>query len=239
MTALFELQRDFMAAVRGQREAGPLAPYRRQALASWRHALAAAYPVVERLVGPAFFAEAADRHAERHPSASGDLHEYGRHFAAFLAGYPHAAGLPYLPDVARLEWALHEAAFAAEAAPLDFARLATLDHPGRDAVVLEWHPAVRILASGHPIVALWEANQPGCDGVPARTEGEDRVLVSRAAGEARPHVLDADAWRCAVAIEAATPLAGMVDALGDAAPRLPEILTRFAAAGALAGFRLP
>ena len=167
MTPLAARQRDFLAAVRGERDPGALAIYREQALAGWRHALAAAYPVVERLVGPAFFGEAADRHADAHPSASGDLHEYGREFARFLASYPFAASLPYLPDVARLEWAVHEAGFASDAPSFDIAALAAVETARQPELVLAFAPATRLLQSAHPVVALWEANQPGEDGTPA------------------------------------------------------------------------
>ena len=44
-----------------------------------------------------------------HASTSGDLNVYGDEFGEFLADYPHAANLPYLADVARLEWAIDEA----------------------------------------------------------------------------------------------------------------------------------
>ena len=235
--SLATLQRDFMAALRAPGGAGAIDIYRRQVRAGWCAALDATYPVVARLVGPAFFAEAADRYAERHPSSSGDLHEYGRHFAAFLAAYPHAASLAYLPGVARLEWALHEAAFAADAPPFDFARLATLDPATHESVVLRLHPAARLMEPAQPILAIWEANQPGRDGTPDADDGLALgVLVARTSGRPVPQALDADEWRCATAIAARASLGALADELGDAAPRLPAILARFADAGALGGF---
>jgi hypothetical protein len=86
-----------------------IAIYRRTVFANYRNALAATYPVVKRLVGAPFFNTAVDSYVHAHPSASGDLNVYGDAFGDFLAAYPHAANLPYLPDVARLEWAIDEA----------------------------------------------------------------------------------------------------------------------------------
>src|SRR5262249_36772420 len=83
-----------------------LSVYRRNVLANQHDALAATYPVVRRLVGDAFFRESATRYALAHPSDSGDLHRFGAHLAAFLAAYAPARELSYLPDVARLEWAV-------------------------------------------------------------------------------------------------------------------------------------
>ena len=50
-----------------------------------------------------------------HPSRSGDLNDYGEDFADFLADYPHARELSYLPDVARLEWLVQIVYYAADA----------------------------------------------------------------------------------------------------------------------------
>ena len=61
-----------------------------------------------------FFNAAVDAYVRACPSTSGDLNVYGDAFGEFLAGYPPAADLPYLPDVARLEWAVDEAGRAAD-----------------------------------------------------------------------------------------------------------------------------
>ena len=117
MSPLAQRQGDFLAAIRGTQPLPPsLACYRDQLFAGWHAALADSYPVVARLVGPAYFAEAARAYAGAFPSASGDLPAYGARFAEFLAGYPHADPLPWRPGMARLEWAVHEAGFAADAA---------------------------------------------------------------------------------------------------------------------------
>src|SRR5438552_287340 len=125
MRSLASIQREFMAAVFGE---GPVAPridvYRRNAMANLHGALAATYPVVERLVGVAFFREAARQFALATSSMSGDLHDYGGSFGEFLRDYPHATALSYLPDVARLEWACHECYHAADGPAFDFATLA-------------------------------------------------------------------------------------------------------------------
>src|SRR2546423_667622 len=101
VSSLAARQREALAAIFGERE--PVPPwdvYRRNVLANLRGALAATYPVVARLVGSAFFDEAARRYALACPSASGDLNDYGASFADFLERYEQARSLAYLPDVA-------------------------------------------------------------------------------------------------------------------------------------------
>src|SRR4029077_8861696 len=155
--ALAEIQRDFLDTVYGEAPlTGRAAIYRRNVLANLRGALAAAYPVVRRLVGDAFFDEAADRYARAHPSASGDLHRHGEAFAAFLERYAPARDLDYLPDVARLEWIIAQAFHAADARVFDFAALAALPEVERGRIRLDLQPPARLIESPHPILSIWE-----------------------------------------------------------------------------------
>jgi hypothetical protein len=151
--------------------------YHRSARANRSGALAAAYPVVRRLVGPAFFDEAAARHGEAYPSRSGDLNLYGADFPAFLEAYPHARGLPYLADVARLEWAVHESRRSPRGTALDYAALGTVPPAELAGIHIRPRPSVRLVASPHPVLAIWEANQPHRDGTPERTQGPERVVA--------------------------------------------------------------
>jgi putative DNA-binding protein len=240
MSALASLQRAFYAELAGD---GPctegMEAYRRGMRESHHGALAAAYPVVRRLVGEAFFREAAARHDEAHPSASGDLHEYGAHFAPFLARYRFAASEPYLPDVARLEWALHECEYAADVPPLDFAALARLPAEAHAALRFELHPALRLVASDHPVLALWEANRPGRDGTPQR-HGPERVLVARIEGTARARAVDEAEWRFLESLARGESLAEAYDCLGEEPPEsIGTWLACYARDGIVSAFRSP
>lgn len=235
MSALGTVQHEFVAALfaPGEPTDAGVAVYRRNVLANLAGALASTYPVVRRLVGEAFFDEAARRHALAVPSKSGDLNRYGATFAEFLAKYGPARELDYLPDVARLEWALHQSDQAADAPTADLAALARVAPGDEGSVRLSLHPAVRLVASQHPILAIWEANQPGRDGAPDRELVAERVLVRRGAQGAVAGLLDAAGWKLLVAFEAGASLDEAVDALGDEAHRLPQLLSRFAAANVL------
>jgi len=235
MSALAALQRDFVARLfAADAPQDPRARlYRDNALATLSGALAATYPVVRRLVGDAFFGEAARRHALAVPSRSGDLNAYGATFAQFLAAYPPARALEYLPDVARLEWALHECAQAADAPPLDTAALARVASGREGELRLALHPAVRFVSSAHPVLAIWEANQPGRDGTPDREPAAERVLVHRGAEGARAACIDAATADLVQALARGTTLDAACDALGAEAARLPQLLARLAGMGIL------
>jgi len=172
-----ELERDFAAALLGGSEesvvaeiqgdgldpAARIAIYRHHVFTTLTEALEATYPVVVRLVDRRFFAYAADQYIRRHPPAGPCLFEYGEALADFLATFPASRHLAYLPDVARLEWALNGALHAEDVVTFDPQWLAAFppDEIGR--VRLRLHPSVSLLQSSWPIDRIWRVNQPGAD----------------------------------------------------------------------------
>jgi hypothetical protein len=188
-------------------------------------------------VGAAFFREAAGRFARAAPSASGDLGDFGAGFADFLAGYEHAAALDYLADVARLEWAVHEAHRAADAPGCDFDAFARVPAETHDAFRFRFHPAARWLRSAHAVVALWEANQPGRDGTPARGTGPDHAMVVRGDDGVRVELLPAADWDFLAALARGATLGEACALLADA--DLGRALARLSAPGVLCGFEAP
>src|SRR6266545_6393061 len=81
------------------------AVYRNNVLAGLTSALAARFPVVQRLVGNEFFRDMARVYVTVEPPRSPLLMHYGETFAAFIDGFEPAAPIPYLGDIARLEMA--------------------------------------------------------------------------------------------------------------------------------------
>ncbi|MGE0699817.1 MAG: DUF2063 domain-containing protein [Hyphomicrobiaceae bacterium] len=147
-----------IVAASGAQRAKRFNVYRNNVFASLAAALAARFPVVERLVGPEFFAATALAFARRHPPRSPVLAMYGGAFADFLATFEPAGELHYLPDVARLEWARNLAYHAADAPALDIAALAAVAPDETASVRLVPHPAARLVTSPYPIVSIWATN---------------------------------------------------------------------------------
>ena len=98
-----------VASMAGPSRERRIGVYRNNVKASLVAALVGAFPVVQRLVGEEFFEAAAFVFVEHHPPRSPVLAEYGAGFAAFLEGFEPARDLPYLADIARLEWARQQA----------------------------------------------------------------------------------------------------------------------------------
>jgi hypothetical protein len=225
---LLDLQTDFTAAVFDGRpemiarvRAGNFRPaqhlqvYRNNVVESLTGALRAVFPVIEKLVGDGFFRYAAHEYLRAHRPRSGNLHEFGDAFAGFLAGFAPAAELPYLMDVARLEWAWHQAFHAADAPAFDLARLGAVPAERHAQLRFELHPSARLLASDFPVGRIFEVNQEGHDGDTNvdLAEGGTNILVIRrgltvyvealAAGEAELLTALAGQQSLGVAVEAA------------------------------------
>jgi hypothetical protein len=193
MSSLRELQAGFRAALLGDDErcvapavvddglsaSARLAVYRHHVFTSLTAALAATYPVVCRLVDRRFFGWLADRYVRAHPPAGPCLVEYGADFADFIAAFGACGHLPWLADVARLEWAMNAALHAPDAAALEPDALGALAPAEVARLTLRLDPSMTLLASQWPVDAIWRANQPGADGAVDLQQGEARLEVRR------------------------------------------------------------
>jgi hypothetical protein len=141
-----------------------LAIYRANIAAATTKALVAAYPVIRQVVGEAFFDGLARAYQRAVPSTSGDLNDYGAAFDRFVADFPHTQSLPYLPDLARLEWAVHRAYGAEDAGACDRQALARVAPAQQPTIRFEWAAGTAIVDSRFPIARVWLIHQPGFDG---------------------------------------------------------------------------
>lgn len=138
--------------------------YRNNYRGNLHDALAGAYPVVEQLVGAEFFRLLTRKFIGQHDSHSGNLHHYGMELADFIDSFEPAQTLPYLSDVAALEWICHRSYFADDTAVLDFNKLAQVAPEQYAGLILHVHPACHLLRSRYPVAAIWHAHQPGAPG---------------------------------------------------------------------------
>jgi hypothetical protein len=130
--------------------------YRNNSLISLTEALKATFPVAHRLVGDGFFRTAGAAFIRAHPPREPRLAAYGAGFPDFLQHYAPAAALAYLPDLARLEWALNLAWHAPDESALTPAHLA---QAAEAMTALQLHPACRLLESPWPIETIWRVHQ--------------------------------------------------------------------------------
>ncbi len=194
MPELLALQTDFASALRDIDRTGvnrwlagdPMAIdrrmviYRANAVAAADRALSSAYPVIRQLVGEEFFHGLAREYLRGTPSASGDLTEFGATFNNFLAAFEHTQTWAYLPDLARLEWAVHRAYGAADVPGWDISALGKVQPERQTAIRLRWSPGLAVIESDCPIVRIWTIHQPGYAGeFSVDWDEADAALVAR------------------------------------------------------------
>lgn len=164
----------------GSDPAKRFAVYRNNVVVGLVDALADSYPVVQALVGEEFFRAMAREFVHQSPPRSPVLAWYGQGFAEFTENFPPADGLPYLADVARLEWLRVEAWHAADTEPLPVEHMADLlaDADALPQTRFTLHPALRVMTFVHPIVSLWAAHQ--ADDPATELAGIDMALAESA-----------------------------------------------------------
>ena len=186
-------------------DAGRFGLYRGNLTATWDKVLSAAYPVIRQLVGEEFFTALSRAFGMANPSTDADLNNFGADFPVFLASFEHVAQFPYLPDMARFEWALHRQHFAPDAAVVTAAQLGSLDPTRFEQTRASLHPACSLFKSDWAILPLWQAHQPDSGvGFPSdMAESSCGVIV-------RPR------WKCEVAAMPASAHAALAAlAAGD------------------------
>ncbi|MGE4233090.1 MAG: DUF2063 domain-containing protein [Bacteriovoracia bacterium] len=112
---------------------------------------------------------------EVYPSKTLNIGEVGRSFSDFLKGYAFASGVPYLSDLAKLEWALIEAFYAENTSRFDPSTLAALSPEAWSTLTLTLHPSVHILRLNWPVDTIWKARRE--TDVPTDLLPEDTALL--------------------------------------------------------------
>jgi hypothetical protein len=156
-----------------------LSIYRHHVLTTLTAALKTTYPVICRLVDERFFGYAADRYIRARPPSGPCLFEYGASFSDFLAEFDPCRHLPYLPDVARLEWAMNVAWHAADVTPLEPPRLASVAAADLPRLTVTLESSVSYLASPWPIDQIWRANQDDASSTVDLTAGAAQLEIRR------------------------------------------------------------
>ena len=207
------------------------AVYRNNVAVGLTAALETGFPVVRRLVGAEFFTAMAGVFLRAYPPKSRLMMHYGVDLPAFLENFPPVAGLPYLPDVSRLELALRASYHAADQSPLPNETLGGLSADRLLGARLTLAPAVRLLRSRWPVWSIWQANSGGPDR--PGTGPEDTVIL-RPAFDPVPHRLAPGAGAFLAALIAGETL-GTAAAQGGEELDLGGIIGLLRSSGAIVG----
>ena len=234
MLSLADFQSRFAQALMSDDQPAP--SLRSQAFAIYRNtsargaveALRATFSTVNQLLGDDEFIQVALEHRLQSPPVGPVLSDYGAGFPSFLARQPWTCELPYLADVARLDWLWLESFLSGDADPSTW-------RAASDARI-SLHPAARVAWLTTPALTIWQAHrQPGGFDDLEPEWREEGALFARPGLQVCVHPIDRTC-RYLLAVAAGSPRVDQcVAAVAEAYPQsnVPELLRQCVAAGAL------
>jgi len=176
--------------------------YRDNTIGTRKRALQAIYPVIEKILGNSCFDMLAIDFVNSSPSIDSDLNLYGAGFPDFLQKLSNIEAafseLPYLKDLATLEWLYHKAYYAADDLPISENQFADID----TSVKLDRSRSLFCMRSMFPVYDIWQNHQGNkiVKEVTALTD-EDYILIFRQQGHPMVQRLDREEWSILQAIE--------------------------------------
>jgi len=172
-----------------------LQAYQAHAGAASERALAASFPTVQALMGEESFAALSRVFWRRHAPTRGDLATYGEGLPAFIANSEQLRDVPYLADIARLDWQVAAAGRAADA-DLDTRSLNLLAETPPAQLRLQLMPGTALVASAYPIVSVWLAHRAG----EGAAERRDQAREALTQGVAETALVWRSGWRALVQV---------------------------------------
>lgn len=231
---------DAVCATVGRASESRFGVYRNNVIAGLTRALAARYPVVQRLLGDDAFAAVARLYIAAEPPRSPVLLEYGETFPAFLRRTGAAASADYVADIAALEAAWAHAYHAADAESVARERLTNLPPEMLAQTRFSLHPSAAWITSRFPIVSVWHANSMLAEVILDRWRPEAALIV-RPDTEVRVHLLPHGGAEFFDAIAAGRTVGEAVTAVMGSGVDvdLAGIFTSLVASGVVTGLKLP
>jgi len=171
---LHELQHDFLTAIydtaneeiayqyiiedEAHSASEQIAIYRGSIYGGLKNALAETYPVVKALVGDNFFEAMLGRYINAYPCQVQDLNKYGFELAAFIQNFKPAESIPYLTDVALLEWSMNFSSNAKVQAS-NLVDLAAVNEAAQSNIIFNLPVGSTLLQSDYAVDDIWGAHQ--------------------------------------------------------------------------------
>lgn len=216
--------------------------YRNNFYAAVINVLRERFPVTERIVGEDFFKATARTFVGKTPPKGQSNLGYGQDFAQFLSTFPPAADLPYLPDIARLEWMRFQAAIAPDAPVVTSQDFARIDRARAALVQFELHPSCRTMVSQYPVYDIWRTNHED-DEVQSLRDSRDgqAVLVARNQNGVEVHNIGTDSAALVEQLAGQTPLGQAYENVSTQLPQqeFSNTLALLLASGAITRLNVP
>ncbi len=185
--------------------------YRNNRMVSLIDNLTAAYPTVHQLVGDDFFRAVARLYIQKTPPRSPVMAEYGGDFDRFLDAFPNTQGVPYLADIATLEWCRLCSYHAQDAAAVRAEVLSEISPESLESTCFSMHPSLFLVSSQWPVGSIWSAIANNADQPVVDMNRAEEVMVVRAEHTVSVQILPADGAELLKQLRDGKPLLAAVE----------------------------
>jgi hypothetical protein len=122
-------------------------------------ALETTFPVCKMLLGEKFFNAMCDIFIDTHPPSSPFFADFGAGLGRFLDGFEPAQSVPFVADMARMEWLRKESWNSKPAPASDFTQLMETAESDYATLTFSLNPSLQLFQSNYRIDLLWSAHQ--------------------------------------------------------------------------------
>ena len=182
--------------------------YRNHIVTTLSDVLVMNFPLVEILTGEGFLKTAAKLYLFDNPPQQACLDRYGASFPSFIDNYDHAKDLPYLADIARLDWEMNEARIAKQDETLTVDDLAQIDPNLLEAAVFKVKRSVRLLQSEYTLDKIYHFCEQNAEsrGELSIDKSPPYILVTRMDWDPKIFKLDEAEYGLLAALQKNVPL---------------------------------
>ena len=188
--------------------------YRNNIIGSLTKAIQSTYPLIVILTGEVFAAGMMCSFVQENPPLEACLARYGAGLDCFIEKFAPARSLPYLADIARLEWAMNESFYAPDDSPLSPSDLQNIPHCELADMTFRLRSSVRLLESRWPLLAIREfclkENRDESETLDV-DQGGCKIMVYRPALSVEVASVDPVEYEFLQGIQAGTPLGSIVE----------------------------
>lgn len=153
--------------------------YRNNVAHSLIEAMAANFPTVAHLLGEAAFPSIASEYIRAHPPKTPVLIHLGSDFAQFIEGFAAAQNMPYLADVARVEFAWLQSYHATDFPVLDAPTLGEIAPALLPSIMLTLHSGAWLLDSKWAAASLVACVHSNSDIEKIEVTSSEAILITR------------------------------------------------------------
>jgi hypothetical protein len=131
-----------------------LAIYRNNHIKGLTNILISTFPLIEKIVGRAFMTQMSAEYIKKNLPDKANMNLYGKDFPEFIKNNEPAHKLPYLYDIAQMEWLWNEAYYAPEHISLDPNQLLELNEEDFYSMRLKLGDSVRLMQSKFSLIKI-------------------------------------------------------------------------------------